>query len=133
VSVGPDIKAAALADLHAGDTPQIVAERYRLNPATVRSWKLREVQATALQARATEHATTIATQRERIGDLVIDLLRAKLEASQAIAKAAQNTAWIDRQSAADLAEFGDWLDRSAFAIGDRLAGRSQPADDPAGE
>lgn len=122
MTVGPDIKAAAIADLYAGDPPQIVADRYRLNPATVRSWKLREVSAAPLQIDATQHATPAASQREHIGELVIELLRAKLEASQAIARATSNAAWLDRQSAAELALFGEWLDGSAFAIGDRLAG-----------
>lgn len=134
--VTPEIKAAALADLLAGDTPAKVAARYQLDPATVRVWKQRYVTVgvtgapshvtpdvtppppTGVPALATPHA---------IGGLLLDLLAAKLKASQAIARAAQDPAWLDKQSAADLAALGEYLDRSALALGDRLA--RPPLDD----
>lgn len=121
----PEIKAAALADLATGEQPAVVAERYQLNFNTVRSWKIRN--ATLI---ATENATPAApfrrprqeAQQDAIGELVIDLLRAKLEASRAIAKTACDSAWLVRQSAADLAALGDYFDATALAFGDRLAG-----------
>jgi hypothetical protein len=132
--VTPEIRAAALADLLAGDPPTDVAARYQLDAATVRQWKARYVTAgvtdtpahvtpgvtheppTAVPALATEHT---------IGGLLLELLAAKLQASQAIAQAAQSPAWLERQSAADLATLGEYLDRSAFALGDRLATAAQ--------
>jgi hypothetical protein len=66
-----------------------------------------------------------ATQRTQIGDAILDLLRAKLEASCAIARAVSDPAWLRTQSGSDLAALGEWLDSTAFAIGDRLASRKE--------
>lgn len=127
--VSPELKAAALADLYAGEQPAVVAERYRISPATVRSWKLRTVR-TATE-HATEHATRNATiarpmveaQQHAIGVIILDLLAAKLQASAAIARiATSNPEWVWKQSGSELAAFGQWLDNTALAIGDRLAG-----------
>jgi hypothetical protein len=135
--ISPDIRAAAMADLLAGDQPAVVAARYHLNPATVRSWRMRLDATQRATQRATPDATPDATlarrpktetQQQAIGTLILDLLRAKLEASAAIARAAQNPDWLAGQSAADLAALGTYLDQSAFALGDRLA---DPA--PSGE
>jgi hypothetical protein len=138
--ISPEIKAAALADLLDGDTPAEVAARYKLNRNTVKSWASRlDADApaasttppyastdapldapmpplTAVPALATEHT---------IGGLLLELLAAKLKASQAIAAAAQRPEWLERQSAADLAALGEYLDRSAFSLGDRLATAAQ--------
>lgn len=69
--------------------------------------------------------------REAIGELLLDLLAAKLEASRAVADAARaamnNPAWLARQSAEGVTTLADYLDRSAFALGDRLAGAAQEA------
>jgi hypothetical protein len=128
------LRAQAIADLQSGDQPAIVAERYGIPAPTVRSWKLRFATPTATPI-ATNATPIIRPSIERqqleIGTLVLDLLRSKLEASAAIAKAASDPAWIVRQSGSELATLGEWLDTTAFAIGDRLAGRNQPADDSA--
>ena len=133
--VSPDIRAAALADLAAGEQPAVVAERYKLDPATVRVWKQRYV--TTQGALDVTPVTNIVTHAESgdhrtFGELVFDLLRAKLRASEAIARAAEDADWIKRQTGADVAALGQWLDASAFAIGDRLAGRNahEPDDTP---
>jgi hypothetical protein len=117
-------KPQAIADLAAGESAQIVAERYNLNPATVRCWKRRELPrlVSPEMPLATVHG---ATQRTQIGDAILDLLRAKLEASCAIARAVSDPAWLRTQSGSDLAALGEWLDSTAFAIGDRLASRKE--------
>jgi transposase-like protein len=140
-TVSPEIRAAAIADLLSGDPPAEVAQRYRLNRNTVKSWASRLSadapsasdtprfastdapgdQALAVPALATEHT---------IGGLLLELLAAKLKASQAIAQAASDPAWLDRQSAADLAALGEYLDRSAFSLGDRLATAAQRGAEP---
>ena len=133
--VSPEIKAAALADLHAGEQPAVVAERYRIERNTVKQWKLRYVTENVPAVPAVPAAVPIvkpkleARQRE-FGALILDLLRAKLEASRAIAQAASNPQWLAEQPAAELAVLGQWLDASAFALGDRLAGhRPAPSDE----
>lgn len=130
--VAPDIKAAALADLMAGEQPAVVAERYGIDRETVKSWKRRYVapgDAPIAPTSAPVQKPAIERQQQAIGAIILDLLRAKLEASRAIAQAANDPAWIKLQPAAELAVFGQWLDASAFAIGDRLASASQPARD----
>jgi hypothetical protein len=119
-TVKPDVRAAAIADLQAGEQPAIVAERYNLNRDTVKQWKQRYV---------TEPVTvsppvvrpTLERQQSEIGTLIIELLTAKLTASKAIATAASDPTWLRSQSAEQLAILGEWLDTTAFAIGDRLA------------
>jgi hypothetical protein len=121
-------KAQAIADLAAGESAQIVAERYGLNPYTVRSWKRRELP--RLVSPETTHLAPLhaAPQRTQIGDQILALLVAKLEASAAIARAVSNPQWLAAQSGSDLAALGEWLDSTAFAIGDRLASRKAPGE-----
>lgn len=123
--VSPDVRAAALADLMAGEQPAVVAERYGIDRETVKSWKRRYVapdDAPIAPTVAPIVRPALEAQQRAIGAIVLDLLRAKLEASRAIAEAAKNPAWLAEQPAAELAVFGQWLDASALAIGDRLAG-----------
>jgi hypothetical protein len=129
--VSPDVRAAALADLQAGEQPAIVAAKYSLDAAMVRKWKERHVTSdvTPVTRDVTPVRPTVEAQQRAIGSIVLDLLRAKLEASRAIAEAAKNPAWLAEQPAAELAAFGQWLDSTAFAIGDRLAGAARTADD----
>jgi transposase-like protein len=132
--ISPDLRAAALADLLAGDQPAIVAERYGLDRNTVKQWKSRYVtgNVTEKPARVPIQKPTVEAQKAHIGETILDLLRAKLKASQAIAEAVSDPDWLVRQSAAELAALGQWLDGTAFAIGDRLAGgggRSDPGPD----
>ena len=131
-TVSPDIKAAALADLASGEQPAVVAERYSLGRNTVKSWAQRlKLQVPSLDAPLASTGATGATvspqrsaleqQQHQIGVAVLDLLYAKLKASEAIAQVAHNPEWRARQTGTELAAFGTWLDQTAFAIGDRLA------------
>ena len=129
-----EIKAAALADLASGDQPAIVAQRYGLNPATVRSWKLR-LETVATPA-ATPLVSRIATSPRRpsveleqlsLTELVMSNLRAKLIATQRIAEHATTPEWLNKQNAADVAGLFECLDRSAVGILDRLASAQRPA------
>lgn len=117
--IAPQIRAAAIADLLAGEQPAVVAATYGLDPATVRQWKTRFV--TSDSADVPARKPTLEAQHASIGATVLDLLQAKLKASQALAVAVSDPEWLKRQSAAELAALGQWLDGSAFAIGDRLA------------
>jgi hypothetical protein len=126
----PEIRAAALADLTAGEQPAVVAAKYGLDAAQVRVWKQRYVTGGDSPVTPVTPAPVvkpaIEAQHQRIGELVLELLSTKLEASQAVARAALDPEWRNRQTAAELAAFGAWLDSTAFAIGDRLAGRVEP-------
>lgn len=130
-TVSSKIRAAAIADLTAGEQPAVVAQRYGLEDSTVRVWKVRYVtDVVALRNDATAlQKPSIQAQHHAIGELILDLLAAKLKASTAIAQAASDPAWQAKQTGTDLATLGEWLDTTAFAIGDRLAGGRRTADD----
>jgi transposase len=120
-------KAAAIADLMDGVQPAVVAARYGLNAATVRSWKAR-LDIPVATGVATGVATVIRqpaveAQQLAIGDMIMENLRAKLIATQRIAEYATTQDWIDKQNAADMATLFTALDQSAVAILDRLAQR----------
>ena len=133
-SISPDIKAAALADLASGEQPVVVAERYGLDAATVRVWKQRYVTPSVTSSVTPSvmpepHPAPIVrpsleAQQHRIGVAVLDLLEAKLRASEALAKIAHDADWRAKQTGSDVAALGMWLDQTAFAIGDRLARRT---------
>lgn len=127
-AISPEVKAAALADLALGEQPAVVAQRYRLSAATVRSWKLRQDATTV----ATRDATPIATRQPAVEDrqrtlaeLVAENLRARLVATQRINEHVARPSWLERQSAAELGELLGTLDRSVFGMLDRLASAQQ--------
>lgn len=133
--IDPKVRAQAIADLQAGDQPVIVAERYGIPAGTVRMWKNRFVtdSVTPNQEIVTPVRPGVEQRQQVIGDLVIDLLRSKLEASAAIARAAANPKWIAKREAHELVAIGEWLDRTALALGDRLAGRQPSTGEELGE
>ena len=135
-TISPEIKAAAMADLHNGDQPAIVAERYGIDRGLIKMWKQRYVSADVSAAHASSvsviHRPQMEAQQLTIGELVIDNLRAKLLATERIATYASTPAWLDKQTAADVAELFEVLDRAAVSVLDRLAQR-RSADDSEAE
>jgi hypothetical protein len=129
-TVAPEVKAAALADLHAGEQPAIVAARYKLDSAKVRVWKQRYVTADVTAGGTPAVAPPVVpirqplaeARRETLAELVEANLRAKLIATQRIAEHVTRDEWLDKQAATDVAELFAALDRSAVGILDRLAG-----------
>ena len=121
----PEIKAAALADLFNGDQPSVVAQRYNLNPSTVRAWKDRHVADIATRhasASATRPPPDIALRQVHIVELVYDNLIAKLTASRRLADHVQSPAWLEKQTAEGVAILGQWLDSTAANTLALLAG-----------
>lgn len=143
--ISAKVRASAIADLMDGEQPAIVAEKYGIDAAKVRVWKQRYV-----TPDVTENITPGVTngrpvyvqspQRDRaqlaIAELVMENLRAKLIATQRIVEyASNNPAWLEKQTAADVGELFERIDRSSIAILDRMATAGRPAaggggDDP---
>jgi len=123
--IAKKIRAAAIADMLAGEQPAVVAATYGLDPAIVRQWKTRYVTSDSADVPA-RTPPSVAAQKASMGELIIGCLRTKLQASLALAEVATDPEWVKRQSAAELALFGQWLDASALAIGDRLAHGAAP-------
>lgn len=124
-------RAAAIADLLAGEQPAVVAERHGIDAAKVRVWKQRYVTA-AVTDSITAPVTVrpaIEAQQLALGDLVLANLRAKLTATQKIAEYVTTPSWIEKQSAADMAELFETIDRAAVGILDRMAHGGRAADD----
>lgn len=129
--VAPEIRAAALADLQAGEMPAVVADRYGLDREVVKKWKTRYVPAHVPDVGAVPVPPSRpvllqrpALERAQLGiaELVMKNLEAKLLATQRIAEYAANSpAWLDKQTAADVGELFERIDRSAIAILDRMA------------
>ncbi len=135
-TVSPEIRAAALADLHNGEQPAVVAARYGIDRGVVKMWKQRYVTDVVTIAEGAPvsviHRPSLELQQLELGELVRLNLKAKLIATQRIADYASSPAWIDKQNASDMAELFEVLDRSAISILDRLADR-QSRSDPGGD
>lgn len=126
----PEVKAQAIADLLTGEQPAIVAQRYGLPGGTVRQWKNRLVTpdvTDSVTSGVTKPGRTVTirpqidAQQLEIGALVMEALRAKVIATQRIAEYVTQPAWFDKQTAAEVAELFEVLDRSAVSILDRLS------------
>jgi hypothetical protein len=123
--VSPEVKAAALVDLVAGEQPAAVAQRYGLGRDLVNKWKQRAMSTPVSTDMSTPVSSrtsvvpvrypAIEEHQRRIHDLMYRLLIAKLEASEHLANHT-TTDWLNRQSAEGLAELGDYLDRTAIGI-----------------
>jgi hypothetical protein len=122
--IDPKKKAAAIADLLNGDQPAVVAARYGFDSATVRQWKSRLVTPDVTAGVTVVRRPELESQQLELGELVMQNLRAKLIATQRIAEHAATPAWLDKQTAADVAALFERLDQSAIGILDRLAARS---------
>jgi hypothetical protein len=136
--VSPEIKAAALADLAAGEQPAIVAKRYGLSRDMVNKWRQRAIPLIVSAPMSTDMSAVVSTQRvvryptieeyqARIHQRMLALLEAKINASERLAEHIQAD-WLDKQSAGGLAELGDFLDRTAVGLLAVLA-RSGERDD----
>ena len=87
-----EIKAAVLAALLAGQSISQVATEYNIPEGTIKSWKSR------LQPNATQ-----ATPKKEIGDLLLEYLRVNLDTLRIQAETFQDSDWLKKQSAADVA------------------------------
>ena len=139
-TVPPEIKAKAMADLLAGDQPAVVAEHYDLPGGTVRQWKNRLVTPDVTESVTPPvtkhpHGRPIFLRQPRreaaeltIAELVMENLRAKLTATQGIVEyVTNNPAWLEKQTAADVGDLFERIDRSSIAMLDRMAAAGRPA------
>jgi hypothetical protein len=128
--VTPEVRAAALADLAAGDQPAVVADRYKLNRQTVKAWKARlgnmvasvqpdmqpDMQPGVQPDARPVYQSSLAAQQQRVVELVYQNLIAKLTAVEHLAHhVTTNDEWLNRQSADGIATLGGWLDTTAAA------------------
>jgi transposase-like protein len=92
---GDEVKATAMAALLHGQSVSSVARDYHLPKQTVWSWKQQAI-------RDADGVDAYATQKDRIGDLLVRGLEEEIRATQEIAIAVQNPEWLEKQSASEL-------------------------------
>lgn len=92
-----ETRAAVMAALLAGQSVSQVAEAYNIPRGTVAGWssKLHQTGVSAVSN----------TKKQEIGDLLLDLLQQQVKALLATLAAVQDSSWIKRQNASDLAVF----------------------------
>lgn len=98
----PEIRAAALAALLAGQSVSQVAKEYRIPKGTVSNWKNRR--ASEVPNDGTQKAQPT-EQSESVGDLLVKLLRANLDGLIAAAAVMQDAEWLRKQGATELGTF----------------------------
>lgn len=92
----PEVKAAVMAALLAGQGVPELAERYDIPPETIRSWKSR-------QANGESVATVATEKRLAIGERIVTLLEAEVKALTAQTEAISDLTWVKKQPASELA------------------------------
>lgn len=85
-----ETKAAVMAALLAGQSIGSIAREYNLPKSTVSRWKNSDVPQNG-------------TQKKQISDLIVDYLRANLEALRAQAVMFSDRQWLAKQTASDVA------------------------------
>lgn len=113
-------KTAVMAALLEGQSAAQVAEDYNIPVGTIHSWKNRQE-----NANAEDYARIASEKRERIADLIIELLSSHLEAATSIIKAvADDEEYIKNQSASEVAVLLGVINDKAFRMLEAL-GRAE--------
>lgn len=93
---GDEVKAQVLAALLAGQKVGEVADAFGVPEGTVKSWRQRAKEGGGV-------ASVAPAKKERIGDLLLVYLEKLIEAMTKQAEHTGDKAWLDKQSAADVA------------------------------
>jgi transposase-like protein len=94
----PEVKAAVMAALLAGQSVDSVAEKFEIPEGTVKAWKSRNVKPIL------EGVAGVATPKthEEVADLLMELTRAELRGLIALAQHMTNEKWLEKQGAEQL-------------------------------
>lgn len=107
-----EVKAIAIAELMAGDSPTVIAARHDLPRKSVSNWKA---------ALTPEQLAEVSRNTGgRLDDLVCDHLEATLQSLTAQAKVTGDPEYIHKQSAGDLARLHGTMFERAFLMLERL-------------
>ena len=106
VARSAEVRAAVITALLAGQSVSQVAKEYNLPKGTVSSWKTRTAEGitspNAKPANVNAASASGATQKESIGDLLVDLVRENIKGLIAGAQLLQDAKWLRSQGAAEL-------------------------------
>lgn len=105
----PEVKAAVMAELLAGQAVSKVADDYNIPVGTVKGWKSRGINNSEL--------TVVPTQKkEQIGELLLDLLQDNLVTQRTILQTMQDVNYLKSQDASDLAVLFGVISDKAFRM-----------------
>jgi hypothetical protein len=93
-SRNPEVKAAVVAALLAGQSISQIAKQFKIPKGTVSNWKKRMAQ--GVQENGTQNG---------IGDLLVELVRENLKGLMAGAALLQDPVWMRKQGAAEVGTF----------------------------
>ena len=100
----PEVRAAAVAAVVAGEQPAAVAKRYGISRGLLRGWCAQDLPQPEFSDRSrTDHART----RERMAELIYDCLVDIFGTLRDQLRAATDEAWLAQQSAGDVAALLD--------------------------
>jgi transposase-like protein len=123
-SHSPEVKAAVIAALLAGQSVSQVAKAHKLPKGTVSNWKNRK-------AEGVRSVPGDETQKESIDDLIVTLVRESLKGLIAGARVAQDDVWMKRQTAAELGTFLGILNDKTARMLEAISESDRAVDDPA--
>ena len=87
-----ETKAAVMAALLAGQSVSSASKEYNIPEGTIKAWASREIRSEVVASVAT-------TKKEEIGDLLVEYLRANLQALKAQAVLFSESEWLRKQTA----------------------------------
>jgi transposase-like protein len=119
----PEVRAAVIAALMAGQSVSQVAKAYKLPKGTVSNWKNRK--ADGVRADETQKA-----DGSSIGDLLVQLVRENLKGLIAVSSLLQDAAWLRTQGAAEIGTLAGITHDKTTRMLEALAeqGETLPAD-----
>jgi hypothetical protein len=120
----PLTRAAVLASLLTGQSASTVAREQGVPLGTVKRWSADAKETIEPVRSAIQLANQLA-----LAELIMENLRAKLIATQRIAEYVIDPLWLQKQTAADVGELFEHIDRAATAILDRMAAANRRPDD----
>lgn len=117
----PEVRAAAVAALLAGQSVSAVAKAYKLPKGTVSSWKKR----TTVDASATQKS-----DGKSIGDLLLELLEANIRGLINATSVLRDPKWLREQGAAELGTFIGITHDKVVRMLEAMDRSAPPADAP---
>lgn len=120
-----ETKAAVMAALLAGQSVSLIAKEYEIPEGTVKSWSSRDVNGNG-HAVATEALD--ATQKSRIGKLILDYLETLMVTLKNQAEVFSDKTWLSKQAASEVAVLHGVLADKGIRLLEALASEEEDSD-----
>lgn len=120
-----ETKAAVMAALLAGQSVSLIAKEYEIPEGTVKSWSSRGVNGNG-HAVATDALD--ATQKSRIGKLILDYLETLMVTLKNQAEVFSDKTWLSKQAASEVAVLHGVLADKGIRLLEALASEEEDSD-----